>query len=128
MRILLDTHAVLWWWLDDPKLSLKARSLIEDSENEIFVSAASALEIAIKVRIGKLPEARRLMEDFGASLAQHGFSPLDITTAHACHAGLLDGRHGDPFDRILAAQSSLEGMAVVSNDKSVGLLGGQRVW
>ena len=128
MRLLLDTHALLWWWLDDARLSRRARSLLEGENTDFFVSAASALEIAIKVRVGKLPEARRLIEDFDAGLALQGMQHLPVTVAHGRRAGLLAGRHRDPFDRILAAQSLIEDLAILSNDKLLGTFGARMVW
>jgi PIN domain nuclease of toxin-antitoxin system len=128
MRLLLDTHALLWWWLDDPRLSRRASEAIGRGHAEVYVSAATAWEIATKVRLGKLPAARRLAEEFEAGLAEEGFHELPITVAHGTRAGLLKGDHGDPFDRMLAAQSMIEGLPVVSADARIGRLGAELLW
>lgn len=106
MRLLLDTHAFLWWVFGDPKLSRAARTAIGDeAQNSVFVSAASAWEIAAKHRIGKLADARVVAEDISGAIAAEGFSPLAVTVLHAERAGGLAGRHRDPFDRMLIAQA-----------------------
>jgi PIN domain nuclease of toxin-antitoxin system len=128
MRLLLDTHALLWWWLDDPRLSRRAAEAIGGEDAEVHVSAATAWEIATKVRIGKLPAARRLVEHFEVGLAAEGFRQLPITVAHGRRAGSLAGDHRDPFDRILAAQSMIEGLTVVSADARIGRLGATSIW
>jgi PIN domain nuclease of toxin-antitoxin system len=128
MRLLLDTHALLWWWLDDPRLSRRASEAIGAQDADVYVSAATAWEIATKVRIGKLPAAQRLAEQFEPSLAKQGFRQLAITVAHGSRAGSLKGDHRDPFDRILAAQSMIEGLTVVSADGRIGRLGADTLW
>ena len=99
MRALLDTHTLLWCFNADPSLSSRARRLIEDGSNEILVSAASAWEIATKVRLGKLPTGEQLVSDFEYFLNQLGFDGLPILLSHAIRAGTLAGDHRDPFDR-----------------------------
>ena len=116
MRLLLDTHALLWWLWDDTNLPASARALIADPENEILVSAASAWEIATKARLGKLPEAGDIAERLPAYVSQAGFAALEIGLAHAQAAGALPGPHRDPFDRMLIAQSRLENLPVVTRD------------
>lgn len=128
MRLLLDTHALLWWWLDDPRLSRRASEAIGAEDADVHVSAATAWEIATKVRIGKLPAARRLAERFEVGLAEQGFRQLAITVAHGRRAGSLAGDHRDPFDRILAAQSMIEGLLVVSADARIRRLGARTLW
>jgi PIN domain nuclease of toxin-antitoxin system len=128
MRLLLDTHALLWWWLDDPRLSRRASEAIDAQDADVYVSAATAWEIATKVRLGKLPAARRLADEFEAGLAEQGFRQLPITVAHGRRAGSLPGRHGDPFDRILAAQSFVEELPIVSNDDEIRRLGVDVLW
>ena len=116
MRLLLDTHILLWWLADDPALSKRARSLIANPESEVFVSAATAWEIAIKRAIGKLDfPADRLSE----ILAEAGIAPLAVTVDHAILACDLPRHHGDPFDRMLVAQACLEGMTLISVDPLV---------
>ena len=117
MRLLLDTHAFLWWLDGDTRLPKFAQGLIADEGNEILISAASAWEISTKVRIGKLPGAEEIAASIPRCIAQQGFSPLDVSVEHAQRAGALPGPHRDPFDRMLIAQSRAERLPVVSNDE-----------
>ena len=128
MRVLLDTHALLWWLAGDSNLSINARHAIADPANESFVSAASAWEVATKFRIGKLPGAGPLGVDFARELRQQGFVALAISLEHAQVAGALVGDHRDPFDRMLIAQAREEKMALVSNDAVFDTFDVQRVW
>jgi PIN domain nuclease of toxin-antitoxin system len=128
MHVLLDTQALLWWLSDDPALSKSARKAIEATRNSVFVSAASAWEIATKVRLGKLPSAVDLASDFEALLVRELFQSLPISTDHAIRAGLLPGSHRDPFDRMLIAQSQAENMPIVSNEKLFDSFGVRRIW
>ena len=128
MRVLLDTHALLWWLAGDTNLSVIARRTIADSANEIFVSAASAWEVATKFRIGKLPGAGPLGVDFAREVRQQGFVALAISIEHAQVAGALVGEHRDPFDRMLIAQAREEKMALVSNDAVFDAFDVQRIW
>ena len=113
MRLLLDTHILLWWLADDPALSKRARMLIGEPDSEIFVSAATAWEIAIKRAIGKLDFPTDRLNDI---LAEGGFTPLAVTVSHAVLAGDLPRHHGDPFDRMLVAQACLEGLTLITTD------------
>ena len=128
MRLLLDTHALLWWLLDAPRLSRTAYAAIESEDNEIFVSAAAAWEVTTKHRLGRLPMARALALDFTGAIAREGFLPLDITVAHAQDAGSLPVAHPDPFDRMLVAQALSERMALVSNEVAFDRFGVMRIW
>lgn len=128
MHILLDTHALLWWLADDPGLSRRARSSIATTDNTVLVSAASAWEIATKVRLGKLPTAADLAADFAGHLEREGFQVLPISGEHAIRAGLLPGGHKDPFDRMLIAQSQAENLALVSNETVFDSYGVRRIW
>lgn len=128
MRVLLDTHALLWWLAGDTRLSARARGVVTDEANEIHVSAASAWEIATKHRLGKLPEIGPLSVDFAREIARQGFTPLDIGIGHAQTAGALAWEHRDPFDRMLVTQAMVEKMALVSNDTVFDGLGVHRVW
>ena len=129
MRVLLDTHALLWWIGDDASLTTAARKIIADTSNSVVVSAASAWEIAIKLQLGKLPAAASsLVADFSGYLEQEGFSHLSITIEHAIRAGLLPGKHKDPFDRMLIAQAQAENMAFISNEKAFDAFGIRRIW
>ncbi len=116
MRALLDTHTFLWWNTDDPQLSSTVRTLIADGNNEIFLSAASAWEMAIKTARGRLslPDAP---EKFVAErLAAHQFQGLPIQISHALQGYSLPEFHRDPFDRLLIAQSQLERMPILTSD------------
>ena len=128
MRLLLDTHALIWWGLDDPRLGAEARAAIAEAGNEVFVSAASAMEVTTKHRLGKLPQAERLALGFETLVAALGFQPLPISLAHAQLAGNLVVPHKDPFDRLLIAQSVLEGMPLASNEAAFDGFGVIRVW
>jgi PIN domain nuclease of toxin-antitoxin system len=128
MRVLLDTHALLWWVFDDPRLTARAREVIGDVRNDVLVSAATGWEIAIKHRLGKLSGADELIRRFDELLAADGFLDLPIRRAHALRAGGLDHPHRDPFDRMLAAQSMLEGVPLVSADPVMARLGADVLW
>ena len=128
MRLLLDTHALIWWLAGDTALTDVARDAIGDQNNDVFVSAASAWEIATKHRIGKLPQAAALAADIAGATAQQGFQELPITLRHAQIAGGLAGPHRDPFDRMLIAQSLHEHMALVSQEKIFARYGVQLLW
>jgi PIN domain nuclease of toxin-antitoxin system len=116
VRLLLDTHVLLWWLSADAQLSRRANEAIGDDDSAVYVSAASAWEIAAKARIGKLPGAESLAQDFEAEIKQHGFLPLSITLEHGQRAGNLPGPHKDPFDRMLIAQAQAGNLSVVSNE------------
>jgi PIN domain nuclease of toxin-antitoxin system len=128
MKLLLDTHAFLWWLADDARLSKRARTAIRDPKQTVYLSPASAWEIATKHRIGRLPEARELMADFPGILARAELEELPIATKHAVMAGSLAGSHRDPFDRMLAAQALCENLAIVTADEALGTLGARCVW
>ncbi|YAF94166.1 MAG: type II toxin-antitoxin system VapC family toxin [Nodularia sp. CChRGM 3473] len=116
MSYLLDTHIFLWWLFDDPKLHTDCREIIRNPVNRIIVSSASAWEIATKYRIGKLPEAKQLVEQYSQILHQAKFIELAITTDHALRAGSLPIAHRDPFDRMIMAQAELESWPVITYD------------
>lgn len=128
MRLLLDTHALIWWLAGDQSLSRAAQDAIGDEGNSVAVSAASAMEVATKFRIGKLPQARVLVQDFDSILASQGFSELPISIRHAKLAGEMSIAHKDPFDRLLIAQAQIEGMVLVSNEALFDSFAVQRLW
>lgn len=128
MRLLLDTHTLLWWLDGDRRMSKRARTLVGRDVNEVFVSAASAWEITTKWRLGKLPGAADVAADVAAAVASQVFLPLSISLAHAQLAGQLTTTHRDPFDRMLAAQALVEGLPIVSNDEAFDLFGVIRLW
>ncbi|WP_068075417.1 type II toxin-antitoxin system VapC family toxin [Novosphingobium lentum] len=128
MRLLLDTHALIWWLAGDEALSPVAREAIADEANSVAVSAASAMEVATKFRIGKLLDAALLAHDFEQIVAAQGFAELAITVRHARLAGAMTIAHKDPFDRLLIAQAQAEDMALVSNEALFDGFAVQRIW
>jgi PIN domain nuclease of toxin-antitoxin system len=128
MRLLLDTHTLLWWLSEDSSLPQSARKLIANKNHDVLVSAASAWEIATKVRLGKLPVAVDLAHEFSAYLERERFETLAVSAEHGIRAGLLPGPHKDPFDRMLIAQALAENLAIVSNDVVFDGYGVKRVW
>jgi len=118
MSYLIDTHVLLWWVFDDPKLCDISRQILKNTNHTIYVSSASAWEIATKYRIGKMPEAKQLLSDYEPLLKQMGFNELAVSTAHALRAGQLPIEHRDPFDRMLMAQSEIEAIPIISYDKA----------
>jgi PIN domain nuclease of toxin-antitoxin system len=128
LRLLLDTHSFLWWLAGDENLSLPARSAIAAEVNAVYVSAASAWEIATKFRIGKLPGAAAIIADIDGVVVAQGLAPLPIAIRHALAAGSLPGPHRDPFDRMLIAQAMSEDMVLVSNETVFDAYGVRRLW
>jgi PIN domain nuclease of toxin-antitoxin system len=118
MSYLIDTHILLWWLFDDPKLDSNCREIIHNPDRRIFVSSATAWEIATKYRIGKLPEAKQIVEEYAQILHQSKFIEFAITSAHALRAGSLPILHRDPFDRMIMAQAELENLPVITHDKA----------
>ncbi|MGB8691464.1 MAG: type II toxin-antitoxin system VapC family toxin [Microcoleus sp.] len=118
MSYLLDTHILLWWIFDDLKLNNDCRDIIRNPDRRILVSSASAWEIATKYRIGKLPEAKQLVEEYSQILHQAKFMELAITAAHALRAGSLPIPHRDPFDRTIMAQAELESLPTITYDEA----------
>lgn len=112
MRLLLDTHVLLWWLMNESSLTSRARSAIADPAASVFVSAASAWEIAIKQALGKLEAP----SDLERQIEVNRFEPLSITIGHAYSAGTLPRHHEDPFDRVLVAQAMSEGLTIVTRD------------
>lgn len=115
MRLLLDTHVLLWWLADDPRLAATARAAIASPEDEVRVSAASIWEMVIKQALGKL----QLPDGFAEVLASEDLLPLPVTAAHALAVGRLPLLHHDPFDRLLVAQCQVEGLTLVTADTRV---------
>ena len=128
MRLLLDTHAFLWWLAGDDALSGPARTALADERNQIFVSAASAWEITTKHRIGKLSGVEAIVTTLDQTLIEQGFTALPISVRHGQVAGALPGPHRDPFDRMLIAQAMLDHMTLVSNEVAFDVYGVQRLW
>lgn len=128
MRLLLDTHALLWWLAGSRELSTAARQAIENPANEVLVSAASAFEIATKFRLGKLPGAAAIAADIAGCIADQGFEQLSISVRDGERAGGLAGIHRDPFDRMLIAQAISENLVLVSNETLFDHYGVRRLW
>jgi PIN domain nuclease of toxin-antitoxin system len=128
LRLLLDTHTLIWWLAGDEALSRRAREAIADEVNEIAISAASAMEIATKFRNGKLPGAALLAQSFEEIIAEQGFGELPISVHHARLAGEMNIAHKDPFDRLLIAQAQTEDMVLVSNEALFDGFAVKRLW
>ena len=128
MRLLLDTHAFIWWFGGDLQLSNPARRAIEIETNEVLISAAAAWEIATKYRLGKIPEAEELAQDFSGYMASQNFDAMPITLDCAVRAGSLPGPLRDPFDRMLIAQAMTEDLFLVSNETLFDQYGVRRLW
>jgi PIN domain nuclease of toxin-antitoxin system len=118
VRVLLDTHVLLWLLLEPTKLSKRVRSLLSDTGTEVLVSSATAWEIATKHRLGKLAHAADVVRGYSDHLRTALATELSISSAHAILAGGFKTAHKDPFDRFLASQSTLEGIPLVSNDRT----------
>lgn len=128
MRLLLDTHALLWWLAGNQRLAVTARRAIDDRSNDVLVSAASAWEIATKYRLGKLPEAAEVAPNPAGAIVDQGFEGLPITVEDAARAGQLPGHHPDPFDRMLIAQALARNLVLISNETIFDRYGVRRLW
>jgi PIN domain nuclease of toxin-antitoxin system len=128
LRLLLDTHAFLWWLDGDPKLSSHAMAAISADPTKVQVSAVTAWEITTKARIGKLPNALDVAADVASCVTQEGFQPLSLTIEHGQRAGRLPGPLRDPFDRMLIAQAMLENLYLVSIERAFDVYGVARLW
>ena len=128
MRLLLDTHALVWWLEGSARLSVSARRAIADPSNEKLVSAASAWEITTKHRLGKLPGADEFAGEIPWAIADEGFEELPVTVDDAARAGALPGPLNDPFDRMLIAQALSRNLVLVSTDSLFDGYGVRRLW
>jgi PIN domain nuclease of toxin-antitoxin system len=128
VRLLFDTHALLWWWTDDARLSVAARALIADERNEVLASAASAWEIGIKHRLGKLPEAQDVIFRYHELIEADGFLHLPISHVHALKASQFESTHRDLFDRMLAAQAFCESATLITCDELLTEFPITRIW
>jgi PIN domain nuclease of toxin-antitoxin system len=128
VKVLLDTHALLWATLSRASLSRTTATIIADPANEILVSAASAWEIATKVRLGKFPGAEDFERRFLDVVRDAGYLLLSIDTETSLRAGRFTANHGDPFDRILAAQALALDVPIISKDPKLDLFGVRRIW
>lgn len=128
MRFLLDTHTLVWWVTDDPQLSSDALEILRGREHEILVSAATAWEISTKYRLGKLRAVESFVTDMTGWIREEGFAELPVDLRHGEKAGSWPQEHRDPFDRMLAAQSALEDVPLVTRDAAFTQFGIQTVW
>ena len=126
--LLLDTHALIWWLLDDISLTPTARDALAMPESRVFVSAASIAEIAIKLSINKLPLPKELDDDLLEVVTATGFTPLPVTLEHAHAIRHLPWHHRDPFDRLLIAQSQVERLTIVTNNRMIGRYSVDVLW
>ncbi|GIG41697.1 type II toxin-antitoxin system VapC family toxin [Cellulomonas phragmiteti] len=117
MRLLADTHVLLWWLADDPRLPARHRDVLADGGTEVLFSSVSIAEIAIKSSLGKLEAT----DDIAGALEQGGFLELPFTSRHATLLGTLPWHHRDPFDRMLVAQAVADGLTIASVDAHVAL-------
>jgi PIN domain nuclease of toxin-antitoxin system len=128
VRVLLDTHAFLWWITDDPRLSTSARAVIADAANELFLSAASGWEMAIKARLGRLEVAGDLPRVIPAHMASNAVQSLPVQMGHALSVHGLPDIHRDPFDRILVAQGLAEQMPILTQDENIAKYEVRVIW
>jgi PIN domain nuclease of toxin-antitoxin system len=128
MKVLLDTHTLIWAIVNPPRLSRAATEAIVDPTADILVSAASAWEIATKVRLGKMPDSEQLESRFLEALDDAGYIALSIDTATALRAARLPGSHRDPFDRILAAHAIALDIPIISKDAKLDSFPLRRIW
>lgn len=128
MRLLLDTHTFIWWMTNDRALPASAREIIGREDNDVFLSAATAWEMAIKHKIGKLPVVAGFIADVPGAMEAEGFIELPVSVVHGQMAGALDGHHKDPFDRMLIAQALCEELTLVSNETRFDTYGVTRLW
>lgn len=129
VRVLLDTHALLWTLIDPDKIPTSTLSLIRDAGTQLLVSAASAWEIGTKYRLGKLDEAEAAVHGYPDHLSRLRAEELPITSHHALMAGTLTWEHRDPFDRMIAAQCMIESIPLVTADGALTAFPGVRtIW
>ncbi len=128
MAILIDTHALLWFLADNPRLPVHIIKRIENDAKTVYVSIASLWEIAIKVSVGKLNLGEPLEKVINVRLPEINVQILDISTTHIAYVSSLPLHHRDPFDRIIIAQSQIENISLVSVDRKFDLYGIQRIW
>jgi PIN domain nuclease of toxin-antitoxin system len=128
VKALLDTHSLLWFALNDARLSGLAKSTISDGDNGLFVSPATFWEIAIKISLGKYEIREEFADFFSRQMTQNGFTVLPITLEHAAIVAKLPVHHRDPFDRLLVAQAMWEGIPIISADRELDPYPVKRIW
>lgn len=128
MKVLLDTHTFLWWITDDPQLSPRARKIISDGENELFLSAASGWEIAIKAKLKRLKLPGEVERFIAEQLALNAIESLPVEMSHALHVYAISDHHRDPFDHLLVAQAKLENLHFLTADQQMSKYGVKILW
>lgn len=128
MRLLLDTHAFLWWTTEDPRIPSAVAEAVSEPSNEVFVSAVTVWELAIKWRLGRLEIADPPETSISRGIAESRFEPLPITHRHALRVGVLPDLHRDPFDRMLVAQALAEECVLVTGDEAIARYPVERLW
>ncbi len=128
MKLLLDTHTFLWWVTNDEKLSITARNLISNPQNDIFFSIVSVWEIVIKAKIGKLPLPESPEIYIPSRLSYYGFIPLSINLKDVLQIWYLESHHNDPFDRLLIAQSQIKNLPIITADTKFSLYNINVIW
>ncbi len=128
MRIILDTHAFLWWIIDDPQLSPRAREIMGEGDNDLFLSVASGWEIAIKAQLGRLRLPDRADRFVPEQLTRNGIEVLPIQMSHVLHVARLPEIHRDPFDRLIVAQSIIEKVPILTHDEHIREYSVKTIW
>ena len=128
MNALLDTHTFLWWITDNAELSPRAREVVGDGDNTLFLSAASGWEIAIKAKLGRLQLPDTPERFVFEHMSQNAITGLPIQLSHALHVYTLPDYHRDPFDRVLIAQSQLEKLPIVTKDPQISHYSAEVIW
>lgn len=127
-QLLLDTHALIWCWTGDRRMSPVALEALSDPTNEVLISPASVWEMRTKARLGRLGGVPNLLESFATLIRRSGFLVVDINWQHAYAAAAFEVAHQDPFDRMLAAQASIEGLTLVTADPAMNQFDIARLW
>jgi len=128
MRVLLDTHAFLWWITEDRRLSARAREVVTDGGNDLLLSAASGWEIAIKASLGRITLPVPIDRFLSEQLQRNGIGTLPIEMSHALHVHALSLLHRDPFDRLLVAQARLEKLRILTSDPQIAQYDVETLW
>ncbi|MDP2960735.1 MAG: type II toxin-antitoxin system VapC family toxin [candidate division Zixibacteria bacterium] len=128
MKALLDTHVFLWWILDEPQLPPNVRAIISDGDNELFLSAASCWEIAIKAKLDRISLPSRPEVFVPDQMDRNAIQPLQIKTGHALHVFNLPLLHRDPFDRMLVSQAQIEGLPIITSDPLISKYKVKTLW
>ena len=128
MKVLLDSHVLVWFVIGDRQCEPTVREMIADPNTNVFVSAASAWEVATKARLGKWSDGLQIMRDLDRIMADNDFTAMPVSLEHGRIAGLFESDHKDPFDRMLAAQSRVEAMPLITADRQLVTFGIETIW